>query len=161
MSDDGTEDEDFSKAISEYVEQPLRRDHPIFFYKMEMMLAEADIGLAISKGVRLNETRELLDMLDTLFNLLLDPDSKLPDQQRKRLNHADDVWLDPKSKMSSGDERVSWLLSSYAHMSKALAYLIKAREDPIFKDIIPDYLIKYLGKLSVFTYREAMGHVML
>jgi len=161
MTDPEAENEDFSMAISEYIDKPLRRDHPIFFYQMEMLLAEADIGLAISKGVRLNETREILDMLDTLYNILLDPDSKLPDQQRKRLNHADDVWLDPKSKMSSGDERVSWLLSSHAHMSKALGYLIRAREDPLFKDIIPDYLIKYLGKLSTFTYKEAMGHVML
>ncbi|MCL4421432.1 MAG: DUF1940 domain-containing protein [Candidatus Thermoplasmatota archaeon] len=161
MPDTGSDEEDFSMVMTEYVDQKIRADHPILFYQMEMKLAEADLGLAISKGIRLNETRQILDMLDTLYGLLSDPDSKLPDQQRKMLNHADNVWLDLKSKLSSGDERASFLLSSHSHMSEALGYLIKARDDPLFKEIIPDYLLKYLSKLSIFTYREAIGHVML
>jgi hypothetical protein len=31
----------------------------------------------------------------------------------------------------------------------------------MFQGKVPDYLIKYLGKLSIMTYREAMGHVLL
>jgi Domain of unknown function (DUF1940). len=46
-------------------------------------------------------------------------------------------------------------------MELALSYLVKSREDEQFRELIPDYLIKYLGKLSTFTYREAIGHVML
>ena len=155
------EEEDFTKAVCEYTGEELPRDHPIFSYQMEMKLAQAEMGLAISEGVRLQATRELLDMLDTLYQILLDPESKLPDQQRKALNHADEVWLDLKEKMSQGDKRAAYLLSSHAHMGKALGYLLQSRKDEQFSGLITEYLIKYLGKLSTFTYREAIGHVML
>ncbi len=155
------EEEDFTKAICEYTGEELPRDHPVFFYQFEMRMAQAEMGLAIAEGVRLQATRELLDMLDTLYQVLLDPESKLPDQQRKMLNHADEVWLDLKEKMSAGDRRAAHLLSSHAHMSKALGYLIRAKSDEKFSELITDYLVKYLGKLSTFTYREAIGHVML
>ena len=155
------DDEDYTKEMCEYINEEISRDHPIFFYKAEMKLAQASMGLAIAEGVRLQATRELLDMLDTLYQLMIDPESKLPDSQRKMLNHADDVWLDLKEKMSQGDKRAAHLLSSQAHMSMALGYLIRCRSDERFSRLIPDYLIKYLGKLSTFTYREAIGHVML
>lgn len=157
----GIEEEDFTKTICEYNGEELPREHPIFSYQMEMKLAQAEMGLAIAEGVRLQATRELLDMLDTLYQILLDPDSKLPDAQRKTLNHADDVWLDLKEKMNQGDKRAAHLLSSHAHMAMALSYLLQSRKDEMFTEMIPDYLVKYLGKLSVFTYREAIGHVML
>ncbi len=155
------EEEDFTKAICEYIGEELPREHPIFAYQMEMKLAQAEMGLAIAEGVRLQATRELLDMLDTLYQILIDPESKLPDAQRKVLNHADEVWLDLKEKMSQGDKRAAHLLSSHAHMGLALSYLLDARKDGKFSEVITDYLVKYLGKLSVFTYREAIGHVML
>ena len=155
------EEEDFTRNVCEYNGEELPREHPIFFYQMEMRLAQAEMGLAIAEGVRLQATRELLDMLDTLYQILSDPESKLPDSQRKMLNHADEVWLDLKEKMSQGDKRAAHLLSSHAHMTMALGYLLKSKEDEMFSKIIPDYLIKYLGKLSTFTYREAIGHVML
>lgn len=155
------EDEDFTKAVCEYTGEELSRDHPIFLYQMEMKLAQAEMGLSIAEGVRLQATRELLDMLDTLYQHLIDPESKLPDQQRKALNHADEVWLDLKEKMSAGDRRAAHLLSSHAHMGMALAYLVQAKSDEKFSEMITQYLLKYLGKLSTFTYREAIGHVML
>ncbi|MCL4480160.1 MAG: DUF1940 domain-containing protein [Candidatus Thermoplasmatota archaeon] len=139
----------------------LSRDHPIFGYQDEIRMAQAELGLAISEGVRLQATRELLDMLDTLSQIMIDPESKLPDQQRKMLNHADEVWLDLKEKMSQGDRRAAHLLNSSAHMNRALSYLVKSAEDPEFSSLIPEYLLKYLGKLSTFVYREAIGHVML
>ena len=119
------------------------------------------MGLSIGEGVRLQATRELLDMLDTLYNMIKDPEAGLPDNQRKALNHADDVWLDLKEKMSQGDKRAAHLLSSHAHITLALGHLIAVRRDEKFRELIPDYLIKYLGKLSTFVYREAIGHVML
>ena len=155
------EEENPELNLCEYTGETLRRDHPVFAYQSEMKMAQACLGLAISDGVRLQASREILDMLDTLYQLLADPESKLPDPQRKMLNHADDVWLDMKDKMSKGDRRAAYLLESHAHMEKAISYLVKCREDAQFKELIPDYLLKYLGKLSVFTYREAIGHVML
>ncbi len=155
------EEEDFTKTICEYTGEELPREHPIFAYQMEMKMAQAEMGLAIAQGVRLQATRELLDMLDTLYQVLIDSESKLPDAQRKMLNHADEVWLDLKEKMNRGDMRAAHLLSSHAHMGMALLYLLQARKDEKFVNLIPEYLIKYLGKLSVFTYREAIGHVML
>jgi uncharacterized protein YbcC (UPF0753/DUF2309 family) len=154
-------EEDYTKTICEFTGDELPREHPIFSYQAEMKLAQAEMGLAIAEGVRLQATRELLDMLDTLYQILIDSESKLPDAQRKMLNHADDVWLDLKEKMSQGDKRAAHLLSSHAHMDMALAHLLQAKKDEKFADIVTDYLVKYLGKLSVFTYREAIGHVML
>ncbi len=154
-------EEDYTKTICEFTGDELPREHPIFSYQAEMKLAQAEMGLAIAEGVRLQATRELLDMLDTLYQILVDPESKLPDVQRKMLNHADDVWLDLKDKMSQGDKRAAHLLSSNAHMDMALSHLLQARKEKKFAELVPDYLIKYLGKLSVFTYREAIGHVML
>ena len=148
-------------AVCEYTGEYLRRDHPVFAYQSEMKMAQASIGLAIAEGVRLQASRELLDMLDTLYQIISDQDSRLPDQQRKMLNHADDVWLDMKDKMSKGDKRAAFLLEAHSHMDMALSHLVRCREDQAFKEMIPDYLLKYLGKLSTFTYREAIGHVML
>ena len=155
------EEEDPKTAICEYNGQILPRQHPVFNYQMEMRMAQAELGLAIAEGVRLQATRELLDMLDTLSQMLTDPDSKLPDQQRKMLNHADEVWLDMKEKMSQGDRRAAHLLNSSAHMNNALANLIRCTEDPDFSLEVPEYIIKYLGKLATFVYREAIGHLML
>lgn len=149
------------EAVCQFNGKPLSRSHPIFKYQMEIRMAQAELGIAISAGVRLQATRELLDMLDTLSQIMIDPDSKLLDQQRKMLNHADEVWLDLKEKMSQGDARAAHLLNSSAHMELAVGYLVECKNDPEFKDMIPDYLIKYLGRLSTFVYREAIGHVML
>ncbi len=155
------EQENPQEQLCEFNGKMLKRSHPIFGYVDEMRMAQAELGLAISEGVRLQATRELLDMLDTLSQSMIDPDSRLPDQQRKMLNHADEVWLDLKEKMSQGDRRAAHLLSSSAHMNRALSYLVECLDDTEFSNIIPDYLVKYLGKLSTFVYREAIGHVML
>ncbi|HLH86111.1 MAG TPA: DUF1940 domain-containing protein [Thermoplasmataceae archaeon] len=155
------ENEDFSTAFCTYTESALPRGHPIFKFDNEIKLAEAFLGLAVSEGVRLNETRELLDMLDTLYQNLTDPNSKLPDQQRKGLNHEEEVWLDMKDKMNRGDRRSAFLLASHAHLSNAISFLLECKSMAEFKDIINDYQVKYLSKLSIRIYREAIGHVML
>lgn len=161
MNGENQDSESFLTKYCEITDSELPKDHNIFKYLSEMKMSEASLGLAISEGVRLQATREILDMFDTLYQILYDPDSKLPDPQRKRLNHADDVWLDMKEKMNAGDKRAAHLLNAHAHMDLALAYLVNCRNDPVFAEIIPEYLLKYLEKLSVFTYREAIGHVML
>lgn len=158
---ENNEEENPEMAYCEITDSEIPRNHPYFLYDAEMKLAEAEMGLAIGEGVRLQATRELLDMLDTLYNMIKEPDSRLPDAQRKALNHADDVWLDLKEKMSQGDKRAAHLLSSHAHVTLAINYLVTARKDEKFLEFISDYLIKYLGKLSTFVYREAIGHVML
>jgi len=155
------EEEKPELAYCEIIDEEIPRNHPYFLYDAEMKLAEAEMGLSIGEGVRLQATRELLDMLDTLYNMIKEPEARLPDNQRKSLNHADEVWLDLKEKMSQGDKRSAHLLSSHAHIELALGHLLDLRGDEKFKEVVPDYLIKYLGKLSTFVYREAIGHVML
>jgi hypothetical protein len=145
----------------EAIDQVIEASHEYFLYIAEMKLAMASLGMAVASGTRLQATREILDMADTLFQNITDPDSVLPDNQRKQLNHADEVWLDMKDKMSKGDQRASNLLSAHAFMEMAIVHLISCKKDIRFKNSISDYLVNYLGKLSVFIYREAIGHVML
>ncbi|MEM0157885.1 MAG: DUF1940 domain-containing protein [Thermoplasmataceae archaeon] len=154
-------DEDYSEALCQYTATKLPRIHPIFRFENEIKLAESFLGLSISEGVRLNETRELLDILDTLYENLSDPNSKLPDAQRKMLNHEEEVWLDVKDSMSRGDRRAAYLISAHAHLNNAISYLLECRATEEFKEIITDYQLKYLVKLSIKIYREAIGHVML
>lgn len=155
------EDEDYSSAYCDVIDSQIPRSHIYFRYDAEMKLALASLGHAVSQGERMQATREILDMLDTLYGNLLDPDSVLPDKQRKSLNHADEVWLDLKEKLSSGNARTAHLFAAHAHIQLALSYLVELNKDPQFGERVSEYLIKYLGKLSVFTYREAIGHVML
>ncbi len=155
------EEEDFTMDYCEITDSDLPRSHTYFKYDAEMKLALSSLGLAVSQGERIQATREILDMLDTLYANLTDPDSVLPDKQRKSLNHADRVWLDLKEKLSQGSARTAHLFASHAHMELALSFLLDLKKDQEFSEHISDYLVKYLGKLSVFTYREAIGHVML
>ena len=159
--DGGNEQENLGVRYCELTDTEIDSAHPYFHFNAEMKLAMASMGLAVSSGIRLQATREILDMLDTLYQNLSEPGSVLPDNQRKQLNHAGEVWLDMKDKMSKGDLRASYLLSAHAHIENSLLYLMECRKDSLFKDLISDYLPKYLGKLSVFVYREAIGHVML
>ena len=100
-------------------------------------------------------------MLDTIVSGIEDPNVRLSDQNRKMLNHADEVWLDLKEKLSSGDQRAANLLAASAHMRNASSMLLKCSNMEKFENKIDPYTIKYLKKLSVHTYREAIGHVML
>lgn len=136
-------------------------ESPYFKYNSSMKQAFASLGLAISTGTRLAPTRELLEMADKLYENLTDSDVVLSDEHRKKLNHADDVWLDMKAKMNAGDIRAAHLLSASCHLSDAHSYLSQMSNDLSFKDLITDYNLKYLSKLSVYVYREAIGHVML
>ena len=136
-------------------------EHPYFRFLSEIRLAQASLGLAISVGKNSEELRRILDMLDALAIGVLDPDSKLSDPDRKMLNHADEVWLDLKEKMSSGDNKAAHLLAASAHMRSAVALLAECRKSGGLAENITDYTLKYLNKLSVHTYREAIGHVML
>lgn len=143
------------------IDGELRKDHAYFRYSAEIRLAEADLGLAVARGLRLNETRSLLEMLDTLMENLTDKESVLSDPDRKMLNHADDVWLDLKDKLMQGDQRTAHLLSASAHVQNAVSFLMELKKDEIFGEMVSDYQLKYLTKLSVHIYREAIGHVLL
>jgi hypothetical protein len=154
------EEVNVSQQYCELVDSSLPLDHPYFSFLSEIRLAESFLGLAVSVGKRLNETRLILDLLDTIVSGIEDPNVRLSDENRKMLNHADEVWLDLKEKLSSGDVRAAYLLASSAHMSKAAGFLVACRKSSEFS-MITDYTLQYLKKLSVHTYREAIGHVML
>ncbi len=136
-------------------------DHPFFRFQSRIRLSMSNLALAISCGVRLEETRELLDALDTLYSNLYDQEEKLSDQFRKRLNHEEEVWIDLKQKFFQGDQRSAYLLSAHSFLKMALSDLYVLKKDDVFADRISDYVLKYMYKLSVSIYREAMGHVML
>lgn len=155
------DEEKSDEQYCELVDGMLPVDNPYFTFLSEVRLSQAFLGMAISTGKRSEELRRILDMLDTLASGVIDPDSKLSDQDRKMLNHADEVWLDLKEKMSSGDNRAASLLAASAHMRNAVSQLLACRKDPQIGEKISDYTLKYLRKLSVHAYREAIGHVML
>ena len=154
------EEVNVSQQYCELVDSSLPLDHPYFSFLSEIRQAESFLGLAVSVGKRLNETRLILDLLDTIVSGIEDPNVRLSDENRKMLNHADEVWLDLKEKLSSGDVRAAYLLASSAHMSKAAGFLVACRKSSEFS-MITDYTLQYLKKLGVHTYREAIGHVML
>ncbi len=143
------------------IDERIRKDHPYFRYLSELRLAEASLGLAISQGSRLSETRSLLDMLDTMMENFADPETVLSDPDRKMLNHADDVWLDLKDKLSQGDNRTAHLLSASSHIQLAVSFLLELKNVEKFSEMVTDYQLKYLSKLGVHIYREAIGHVLL
>jgi hypothetical protein len=153
--------EDYTKRFCDLVGEQIDGNSSYFKYDAQMKLVFSSIGLAISTGVRINASRELLEMADKLYQNLTDSDVVLSDEHRKQLNHADEVWLDLKAKMSAGDIRAAHLLEGHAHLSSALMSLIEMKKDSMFEEFVSDYLLKYTSKLSVFVYREAIGHVML
>lgn len=155
------EDENPVEQYCDLVDGMLPVDHAYFKFISEVRLAEASLGLAISSGKGLEELRRILDMLDTLASGVIDPDVKLSDPDRKMLNHADEVWLDLKEKMSSADSRAANLLAASAHIRNSVAHLFECRKSTDMVEKVSDYTLKYLNKLSVHTYREAIGHVML
>jgi hypothetical protein len=145
----------------ELLDKEIDSDSDYFKFQNQVKMAFASLGLAVSTGVRLNATREILDMVDQLYQNVSDSDVVLPDESRKKLNHADEVWLDLKLKMAAGDIRAAHLLNASSHLSLAHAYLCTLKKNQEFADLISDYSLKYFKKLSVFIYREAIGHVML
>ncbi len=147
----------FCDLIDEYIPA----NHPYFQFESYGRLAMANIGLAISCGVRLSETRELLETMDTLLNNFSNPEEKLPDPIRKRLNHEEEVWLDLKSNFSGGEVRPAYLLSAHSFVKLAVAMLAELRKDEKFNTYVTDYLLNYMYKFSVALYREAIGHVLL
>ena len=154
-------EKDHGNIYCELIDQDIQGDHPFFRFESHCRMAIAYIGLAISCGTRLAETRELLEIIDTLYNNLSNPEEKLQDQVRKKLNHEDDVWLDMKQKFSSGDARSSYLILAHAGVKLALSDLVDMRKDSRFTEFVSDYLLNYMYKLSVALYREAIGHVLL
>ena len=161
MAEGIDEGEDVNVSFCALVEKDIPLNHDFFLYEACIKLAQANIGLAISSGSKLQETREILDMLDTISSGIYDNDVKLPDEQRKKIRRSEDTWIDMKEKMSRADLRSAYLLSASAYMQQALSHLIAARGDKDFTGLISDYAIKYLHKLSLYTYREAIGHVLM
>jgi hypothetical protein len=155
------EGENVNVAFCDLIEKEIPLNHDFFLYEASIRLAQANIGLAISAGSKLQETREILDMLDTISSGIYDSDIKLMDDQRKKIRRTEETWIDMKEKMSKADLRSAYLLSASAHMQEALGHLISAKADSDFSAFISDYAVKYLHKLSLYTYREAMGHVLM
>ncbi|MEM0155111.1 MAG: DUF1940 domain-containing protein [Thermoplasmataceae archaeon] len=155
------EGEDVTLAFCDLIEKEIPIDHDFFRYLSSIRNAQAHIGLAISTTDKIQETRDILDMLDTLSSGLYDPDVKLPDLQRKMIKRSEETPVDLVEKMSRGDLRAAHLLSASSMIQLAAGYLTSARKDPDFAGVIPDYTIKYMYKLSIFVYREAMGHVLM
>lgn len=156
--DDG---ENVTLAFCDLIEKEIPLDHDFFRYLSSIRSAQAMIGLAVSTTDKIQETREILDMLDTLSSGLYDPDVKLPDLQRKMIRRSEETPVDMVEKMSRGDLRSAYLLAASSMIQLASGYLAGARNDPDFAGAVPDYAIKYLYKLSIFVYREAMGHVLM
>ncbi len=153
--------ESFTTRYCELIDEEISADSEYFKFENQVRLALASIGLAASTGTRITPIREILDMADKLYTNVNDTDSVLSDEYRKKLNHADDVWLDLKEKMSAGDVRASHLLAASTHLFLAHASLVSMSQSKEFGSHITGYSLKYFQKLAVFTYREAIGHLML
>ena len=63
--------------------------------------------------------------------------------------------------MSAGDIRSSHLLAASTQLFLAHASLVAMSKTEVFGMHITGYSLKYFQKLAVFTYREAIGHLML
>ena len=98
IAEKGKQTQDLSRRYCQALDAEIDAAHDYFLYISEMKLAIASLGMAVASGIRLQATREILDMADTLYQNITDPDSTLPDNQRKQLNHAEEVWLDMKAK---------------------------------------------------------------
>ncbi len=157
----GKSEENPTMRYCELIDSEIKADSFYFRYESHVRLAIASIGLAASTGVRVPAVREILDMTDKLYNNVLDEDTVLSDEHRKKLNHADEVWLDLKEKMSAGDIRASHLLAASSNLMLAHSMLVSLKGEEGFSELISDYSLKYFQKLAVFIYREAIGHVML
>ena len=155
------EEQDPGTAYCDPLDRYLPLDHPYFSYISHIRLAQASLGIAASDSKKLEVTKSFIEILDTLSENLFDPDTVLQDSVRKPMNHVEDVWLDMKEKMMQGDVRGASLLSAHSHLKIALGYLVILRKDDTFREYVTDYLLKYMGKLSIMIYREAMGHVLL
>ncbi|OWP57550.1 MAG: hypothetical protein B2I17_00200 [Thermoplasmatales archaeon B_DKE] len=161
MAEGVDEGEDVNVSFCDLIEKDIPLSHEFFRYQTCINLAQANIGIAISTGSKLQETREILDMLDTISSGIYDSDVRLPDDQRKKIRRSEDTWIDMKEKMSKADLRSAYLLGASSYMQDAVGHLVAARADKDFSGLISDYTIKYLHKLSQYTYREAMGHVLM
>ena len=93
---DHTDNENFLQEYCELIDAEIDSTSDYFKFQNSVKMAFASLGLAVSTGIRINATRELIDMLDQLYQNVTDPDIALTDESRKKLNHADDVWLDMK-----------------------------------------------------------------
>ena len=81
---DESETQDLSRRYCQALDAEIDAAHDYFLYISEMKLAIASLGMAVASGIRLQATREILDMADTLYQNITDPDSTLPDNQRKQ-----------------------------------------------------------------------------
>ncbi|WP_048053924.1 DUF1940 domain-containing protein [Thermoplasma volcanium] len=143
------------------IDDNLPLDHVFFKFRSEIESAEAFIGLAVSEGVKVNETRELLDMLDTVYNSLYDEESKLNEFQEKRLKFTEEEWYDIKEKCNSGSKWSLYLMLARSHIDNAVYWLSKLREDERFVNKVSDENIMALYKIGAVILREGLGDVRL
>jgi len=125
----------------------------------EIEASESFMGLAIAEGVRVNEIREFLDMLDTLYSGISDREVRLDEFKEKRLKFTEEGWYDLKEKCNNGDKRAMYLFLSHFHIENAVNDLMDLKKDARFSERIEDDTITYMGKLSEAIIREALGYV--
>ncbi len=136
-------------------------DHVYFKFRSEIEAAEAFLGLAISEGIKVTETREILDMVDTIYNSLADPESRLNDFQEKRLNFTDEDWYDLKEKANNGNKWSMYMFLARRSIDSAVYWLCKLKESNEFRDIVKDDVISKLMKAGFVILRESLGDVRL
>ncbi|WP_287954767.1 DUF1940 domain-containing protein [Acidiplasma sp.] len=155
------EDENPLMEYCDLIDDYLPVDHEFFLYDSEFKMAESFLGLAIAEAKNIEETRELLDILDTLNSHIYDGDTVLSDEIRKSLRHYNKEWIDAKEKMNSGNTYTANLIMAAAHTRLMLAHLYKLKNMDQFKDFVDDYTLEFLGKLINKMLNVAMGDVLL
>ncbi|MGC8608266.1 MAG: DUF1940 domain-containing protein [Thermoplasmata archaeon] len=151
--------EDEGKKYCEIIDDYLPFNHTYFKMRNEIEASESFMGLAIAEGVRVNEIREFLDMLDTLYSGISDREVRLDEFKEKRLKFTEEGWYDLKEKCNNGDKRAMYLFLSHFHIENAVNDLMDLKKDTRFSERIEDDTITYMGKLSEAIIREALGYV--
>ncbi len=149
------ENREYCSIVDDY----LPFNHPYFRARNEVEASESFLGLAIAEGLRINEIREFIDILDTLYSGISDSEIKLDEFKEKRLKFTEEGWYDPKEKCNNGDRRAIMLFLSHYHLENAVNELMSLEEDERFSGKIKESNITYMKKLSEAIVREALGYV--
>ncbi|CAC12362.1 hypothetical protein [Thermoplasma acidophilum] len=149
------------KRYCPVTDSELPADHVYFKFRSEIEAAEAYLGLAISEGIKVRETREILDIIDTVYNSLSDPESKLNDFQEKRLNFTEEDWYDIKEKANNGNRWSLYMFLARSAVDSAVYWSYRMKETEEFKEIVKEEMISKLLKAGYVILRESLGEVRL
>ncbi|KAA8922882.1 DUF1940 domain-containing protein [Thermoplasma sp.] len=149
------------KRYCPVIDSDLPADHVYFKFRSDIEAAEAYLGLAIAEGIKVNETREILDMIDTIYNSLSDPESRLNDFQEKRLNFTEEDWYDMKEKANNGNRWSMYMFLARSSIDSAVYWLYSLKETEEFREIVNDETILKLMKTGFVILRESLGDIRL